>query len=96
MKKHLYPYIALAIGLILSLIVMQGSVVDAQGITRIPLLTLLIISEFGFFATAIGVYIGVRHLMAIGINWPYLILVVFNGLFALRFLLMGLALWPSE
>lgn len=60
MKSYNFPYIALGLGLFLMLVVMKGSEPGNEGNTNLPLLTLLFVSEFAFFVTAIGGYIGIK------------------------------------
>ncbi|MET0049224.1 MAG: hypothetical protein ABW066_15710 [Sedimenticola sp.] len=95
MKRHNYPYIALALGLTLLSIVLVGERVNSGETAAIPLLTLLIINEFGFFATAIGSYIGFRHIQVIGMQPLYTVITACCLLLSLYFLYMGIELWPS-
>ena len=60
MKTYNYPYLALGLGLLLLVIIMKGSETDAEGMTLLPLLTLLIINECAFILTAAAVYIGAQ------------------------------------
>lgn len=94
MKKYAFPYIALALGLILLLIILKGSETGSDGNTIVPLLTLLVINEFAFFATAIGVYLGIMHMKAIGIKYGYLAATILCGVLAIVFLVLGFKLWP--
>lgn len=96
MKKHSYPYIALPLGLTLLLIVLVGERVNSGEAPAIPLLTLLIINEFGFFATAIDSYIGIRHILDTGMKPVYTIITACCLLLSLYFLFMGVALWPTN
>jgi hypothetical protein len=95
MKKHTFPYIALGLGLPLMLLVIVGGQVREEGITTIPLLTLLIVSEFAFFVTAIGGYLGIRHLLETGIKPLYAVVTALCGLSSLWFLWTGIQLWPQ-
>ena len=94
MKKYLFPYIALSLGLVLLLIVMKGSETQSSGNTAIPLLTLLVISEFGLFVTAIAAYLGIKHILASGVQFVYTATTVFCILLSLWFVLLGIELWP--
>lgn len=95
MKKEIFPFIASGLGLFLLLLVMKGSQTNDDGSTLIPLLTLLIVSEFAFFVNAIGAYIGVKHSIATGIKPLYgAVTVVCVGL-AILFAWMGISLWPN-
>ena len=94
MKTHYFPYIALGSGLFLLLVVSVGNKTGTEGETILPLLTLLIVSEFSFFITAIGVCIGVRHSLAFGKNPIYIFVTAGCALLALRFIFLGIELWP--
>jgi hypothetical protein len=85
----------LGVGLLLALLLMQtGALQPAPG-RSLPLLTQLIIAEFGFFLTAIGAGIAVRDMLSQGINAPLLIATAGCGLLSVGFLLLGIRLWPE-
>jgi hypothetical protein len=98
MKTINFPYIALALGLFLTLVITKGSEMDSAGVTALPLLTLLIINECAFFLTAAGAFIGVKHLKSIAfkisINALYTITTVLCILLTIQFILLGIKLWP--
>ncbi len=94
MKKITFPYIAFGLGIFLTLVVWQGSAIGADGSTRIPLLTLLVVCEFAFFVTAAGTYIGIRHFKAVQIKPVYAIVTGVCCLMAVRFMILGVELWP--
>ena len=94
MKKTHFPFIALGLGLVLLLAVITGSRQSAQGDTAMPLLTLLLMSEFAFFVTAIGAYMGFKKLKADGFNVSYAIATGLCVLLAIRFIFYGFELWP--
>ena len=94
MKKYNFPYIALGLGLFLMLVVIKGSEIRSDGHTTIPLLSLLAISEFAFFVTAIGVYIGIKHILSVGNKLIYTAVTLFCILLSIRFLMLGIDLWP--
>ena len=98
MKTYNFPYLALALGLFLLLIVTRGSELDANGITALPLLTLLIINECAFFLTAAGIFIGLKQLKMTGFkltqNPLYTMTVTLCILLAIQFTLLGINLWP--
>ena len=48
--------------------VAKGSVTGDDGATAMPLLTLLVVSEFAFFVTAVGAYLGVMQILSVGIK----------------------------
>ena len=87
-----YPWLALGLGLLLALLLMRFAPAEAGGM---PLLTALLISEFGFLLTAIAAAISVRDLLRKGFRAVYLLLLAGNALLAMNFLRMGLAFWPD-
>ncbi len=76
-------------------VVLLGSQTLADGSTKLPLLTLLIVSEFSFIVSAIGVYIGTRHLIASGFQARYALATLLCAALVVRFGLFGIQLWPS-
>jgi len=94
MKSHNFPYIALGLGLLLMLVVMKGSEIRDVGMTALPVLTMLVISEFAFFVTAAGAYIGIKQTLAAGIKPVYVMISVLCLLLSVRFLFLGIDLWP--
>lgn len=94
MKTINFPYIAVVLGLIILLMVIRGSETDADGITALPLLTLLIINECAFFLTAAGSFIGIKHLLATGFKAFYAATTLLCILLTIQFILLGIKLWP--
>ncbi|MEW8459394.1 MAG: hypothetical protein AB2653_03705, partial [Candidatus Thiodiazotropha endolucinida] len=84
----------LGIGLFLMLIVMKGSVTSDDGTTAIPLLTLLVVSEFAFFVTAIGAYMGVMQLLSDGIKPLIAVVTLCSIVLSIGFMWLGIELWP--
>jgi len=94
MKTINFPYIALGLCATFLLLVMKGSQVNADGLTEMPLLTLLVISEFSVFVSAIGAYIGIKHCLSVGFKPLYALVSILCILLSLRFILLGIELWP--
>jgi hypothetical protein len=94
-KTYTFPYIAFGLGVTLMLLVIIGGQVREQGSTAIPLLTLLVVSEFAFFVTAIGGYLGIKRTLETGIKPLYATVTVLCGLLSVWFLWMGIQLWPK-
>ena len=91
--KHSYPWLALGLGLVLSLVLLRfGTTTTGDGM---PLLTALLMSEFGFLVTAIAAGLGIRDLMKPGMQPATLLLLVGNLLLAANFLRMGLMFWQQ-
>ena len=95
MNRFPFPWVALALGIIIAIILRQAGVLDTGGEYALPLLTLLFAAEFGFFVTAIGTVLGVRTLVSQGFN-PYMFAVTLGcGMLSLGFLYLGFTLWPG-
>jgi uncharacterized membrane protein YhaH (DUF805 family) len=94
MSKYSFPYVALAIGIFFMLVVMIGGEVSDSQSTKLPLLTLLVISEFAFFVCVIGAYTSVRRILELGFSVIYALICVSCVLLAIRFLMLGLEFWP--
>jgi hypothetical protein len=94
MKTFNFPFIAVALGLLLLLIVIRGSETDMDGVTTLPLLTLLIINECAFFLTAAGAVIGINHIRTIGFKVFYSATTLLCILLTIQFVLLGVKLWP--
>ncbi len=95
MSKNNFPYIAGVLGAVLLMVVLRGSGLRQDGSTIIPLLTLLVVCEFGAIVTAIGTYVGIRELfstkrlsatVAVGLACIVLCMI---------FVSYGLQLWPK-
>ena len=87
-----YPWLALGVGLLLALLLMRFAPAGAGGM---PLLTALLISEFGFLLTAIAAAVSLRDLLRKGFRAVCLLLLAGNVLLAVNFLRLGLLLWPD-
>jgi hypothetical protein len=94
MKLTALPYVAVGIGIPLMLVVVRGSQAGSDGSALMPLLTLLVVSEFAFFLTAIGAYIGFRQIRSVGIQPLYALMTVFCVLLAIGFMWIGVKVWP--
>jgi len=95
MKIETFPYIAAGVGILLMVLVIKGSETNVDGVTQIPLLTLLIVSEFAFFVTAFGAFIGFKQIRLKGMKLWYLAVSLFCVLMAIRFMWLGIELWPQ-
>ena len=94
MKTRDFPYIALALGAFLLLVVLRGSQTASDGLTSLPLLTLLVVSEFSFFVNAIGAYIGFNEVRKTGFQPLYSLVTLLCLALSLYFMWLGIQLWP--
>jgi len=94
MKTINFPYIALGLTAFLLLLVIKGSELNSDGTTTLPLLTLLVVSEFSFFVTAIAVYIGSHNIKAKGFRSLYSLVTLLCLALSIQFMLLGIQLWP--
>jgi len=94
MKTINFPYIALGLCAFLLLVVIRGSQLNSDGLTTLPLLTLLVVSEFSFFVTAIAVYIGSQNIKTAGIKSVYTLVTLLCLVLSIKFMLLGVELWP--
>ncbi len=76
------------------LVIILGGEANTDSATLVPLLTLLMISEFAFFMTAAGAYIGIKHIISTGIKPVYTITTILCGLLSVKFMLLGIDFWP--
>ena len=95
MKNFHFPWLALAIGLLIAIALQQSGALNAATENRLPLLTLLVMSEFGFIVTAIGAGLGMRVLYKRDGGAAILVSVLGCLLFAAGFLWVGMRLWPG-
>lgn len=98
MKTINFPYLALALGLFLTLVISRGSQPGVDGDLALPLLTLLIINECAFFLCLAGAFIGIKQLKATGFQLKqqplYTMTTILCILLTVQFTLLGFKLWP--
>lgn len=95
MKKTIFPYIALAIGVFLFAILFGADKLASEGRPVMPLLALLIISEFGFITSLIGAVAGMMAISASGGKLKMTLVALACALMSVRFMLLGIAFWPD-
>lgn len=66
MNKATFPVIALFIGIFIRVVLVTA--ISAESEPLIPLLTLLLMAEFGVILTAIGFFIGSKLILTTGFN----------------------------
>ena len=94
MKKSI-PWLTLGIGLFLSLLLLRFSPLSTSSGFVLPMLTALLMSEFGFIITAIGAGVSVSDLLKQGVNLRPAALLIGNLLLALHFMNHGFSLWAE-
>ncbi len=90
-----FVWIALGLGLLLALVLLTTGALADDAERALPLLTQLMIAEFGFFLTAIGAGAGLRASRAGGFTAAQAIAVAGCVLLAGGFLWLGVRLWPG-
>ena len=94
MAKTTFPFVALFLGLFFLALLLLNGVASSAGENLMPLLTLLIISEFGFIVTGIGAITGLLAMTGNGLKLKILFVAVACALLSVKFLLLGLDYWP--
>jgi hypothetical protein len=94
MSKYSFPYVALAMGIFFMLVVIVGGQLGVDGSTKLPLLTLLVVSEFSFFLCAIGAYLSLRRISDLGFSVAHSLVGVACIILSARFLMLGVEFWP--
>ena len=95
MKKTSFPYIALTLGTVLSILMLLGSEPMENGRTRLPLLMLLLASEFGFIVTLIGSGMGFNQIRKASLDNTLVAAAIGCLLLAAAFAYLGLQLWTT-
>ena len=90
-----FPWLALGLGLLVAVGLLSSGALSPDGNYSLPLLTMLIVNEFGFFVTAIGAGVGINMLLKDGRQAPLLMVIVGCAIMALGFLYMAIRLWPG-
>lgn len=90
-----FPWLALGVGLLLALVLIKTGALPGGREGSLPLLTQLIIAEFGFFLTAAGAGMAVRTMQSQGATAALVTAVAGCVLLTAGFLWLGLQLWPG-
>ena len=96
MTTRHFPAIALALAVFIHLLLFVATTQDGAGNTLLPLLTLLILAEFGFIISLVGAYISGSRQLKDGITATGIIITLLCVAFAASLLYQGLALWPNQ
>ena len=97
MKRHQFPAIALTLAVPLLGVLWIGgesSTVDPDSAPVLPLLTLVVISEFGLIICLAGIALGVQHGRHQGWTGRHVLITVGCALAAVAFLLQLIRWWP--
>lgn len=94
MSKYNFPYVALTMGIFFMLVVTLGGRVGDSDSVKLPLLTLLVVSEFAFFLCAIGAYLSLRRIIDLGYSAIHALVGVSCIVLSIRFLILGIDFWP--
>ena len=93
--RKIFPLLALIVGITLTVIVTVGSMPDDSGSTTLPLLTLLIASEFGFIVTLIGATVSVKDGLADDFTVANVSIAVCCAILSVYLAWRGIGLWPG-
>ena len=74
MGKLTFPWLAMGMGLLLATGLVASGALSPDANYDLPLLTMMIVNEFGFFVTAIGAGLGINALLREGVQ-PSLLMV---------------------
>ena len=94
MTKIAFSHIAVALGLILLILLVKSAPETSGGDPKLPLLTMLIVSEFGFIVTAIGVFTSVKQMIKAGVSNFILASAICCALLSFKFMSIGISYWP--
>ena len=95
MGKLTFPWLALGLGLLVATGLLASGALSPGDNYDLPLLTMLIVNEFGFFVTAIGAGVGINSLIKDGAQPSLLMVVVACVVMAAGFLYLAIKLWPG-
>ena len=95
MGKLTFPWLALGMGLLVVAGLLLSGALSPEGNYELPLLTMLIVNEFGFFVTAIGAGVGINTLIKDGAQPSLLMVIIACAVMAAGFLYLAIKLWPG-
>jgi hypothetical protein len=91
MNKSNYPVIALVIAVTIAFVLFAAQVAAI----RMPLLAVLMMSEFGFLVGASGVIVAIKHQLDHGVNARYVALTIACLVPTIFLAITGYQLWVS-
>jgi hypothetical protein len=95
MSKLKFPYIALFLGAMFWGMLLLGGQTGPDSRTHLPLLTLLLISEFAFILTLVGGGVMLKTMASDGFRIYRLIVCSLCFLLSLEFIRLGFYFWPE-
>ena len=95
MGKPGFPWLAMGMGLLVAIGLVASGVLSSGENYDLPLLTMMIVNEFGFFVTAIGAGVGINTLLRDGVQPPLLMVTISCAVMAAGFLYLAIKLWPG-
>jgi hypothetical protein len=95
MGKLTFPWLAFGMGLLIATGLLASGALSPEADYELPLLTMMIVNEFGFFVTAIGAGLGINALLRDGVQSPLLMVTVGCAVMAAGFLYLAIRLWPG-
>ena len=93
--KLSFPWLALGLGLTVAVILVVPGAIDPASKPALPLLTRLIMAEFGFFVTAFGAGHAIRTGLAQGFGFALLVLIAGCSVLSIWLMWLGISLWPG-
>lgn len=94
LQKAPFSLIAFVLGITLLVLLIKSAPEVAGGEPKLPLLTMLIVSEFGFVVNAIGVFTAVKTMLSTGINQYLLAGAICCSALSVKFMMIGISYWP--
>lgn len=94
--KNNFPWIALTVGLAISLALMWFGPLNRSAPVAMPLLMALFMAELGFVVSAIGAYVAVRAFQENRSNRRMLMMILGNAMIAINLVYTGLVIWPKS
>ena len=95
MGQLTFPWLAMGMGLLLATGLVASGALSPDANYDLPLLTMMIVNEFGFFVTAIGAGLGINALLREGVQPSLLMVTVVCAVMAAGFLYLAIKLWPG-
>jgi hypothetical protein len=89
-----FPYVAVLLGGFLLMVLLFTDGAHDISVFRLPMLTLLLISEFGCIVTATGAWLGIQQLMKSRFTLLMIAVTTACAMLAPAFAILGVGYWP--